>query len=134
MDTYERLFNKTADYSNSFFPIIEFLNDIKNNKDENFNKESAYNDLEMIFDTFMEYHNEVEKYKMLEKEIGCPLEVRCKLCDGTIIYDEDGKAMGVEHIGEHDFCAYLIGGPYMPRLMYLKGYKKSWWLKADRSE
>lgn len=78
--------------------------------------------------------DEVKEYRQLEKEIGCPLEVRCKLCDGTIIYDEDGKAMGVEHIGEHDFCAYLIGGPYMPRLMYLKGYKKSWWLKKDKSE
>ena len=42
--------------------------------------------------------------------------------------------MGVEHIGEHDFYAYLIGKPYMPRLMYIKGYKKSWWLKADKSE
>ena len=77
---------------------------------------------------------ELQKYKQLEEQIGCPLEVRCKLCDGTIIYDENGKPMGVEHIGEHDFYAYLIGKPYMPRLMYIKGYKKSWWLKADKSE
>ena len=74
------------------------------------------------------------KLENLEEKIGCPLEVRCKLCDGTIIYDEDGKSMGIEHIGEHDFYAVPTERPYTPRLMYMKGYKKSWWLKADRSE
>lgn len=75
-----------------------------------------------------------DKYGELEEKIGCPLEVRCKLYNGAIVYDEDGKSMGAEHIGKHDFYANLIGGPYMPRLMYMKGYKKTWWLKKDKSE
>ena len=78
--------------------------------------------------------DEVKEYRKLEEELGCPLEVRCKLCDGTLIYDKDGKSMVMEHIGEHDFYAVPIERPHIPRLMYIKGYKKTWWLKADKSE
>ena len=130
---YERLFYKMKDYSNSEFPIMSFLNDIRDNKDKNFNKKEAYNDLEKTFDTFMEYHDEVQEYKQLENEIGCPLEVRCKLYDGAIIYDENGRKMIVRNLGEHDFLTYQTKGA-SANLMYIKGYKKSWWLKADKSK
>ena len=78
--------------------------------------------------------DDIENLLKVEQEIGCPLEVRCKLCDRTTIYNQDGKSMAIEQIGEHYFYAVPIERPHIPRLMYIKGYKKTWWLKADRSE
>ena len=49
---YNRLFAKMTHYSNTYFPICDFLNDIKNNKEPNFQKLNAYNDLEKIFDLY----------------------------------------------------------------------------------
>ena len=76
---------------------------------------------------------ELYRYKKIEEELGCPLEVRCRLYDGAIIYDKNGRKMIVRDLGEHDFLAYQIKEPFAD-LMYIKGYKKTWWLKADRTE
>ena len=54
--TYLRLFKKFSPYSNYQFPICDFLNDIRDNTIENYNKNIAYDDIETIFDTFMEFY------------------------------------------------------------------------------
>ena len=139
MNTYERLFNKMADYSNSCFPITNFLNDIAINNEKNFNKEDAYNDLEKIFDTFMIYRNKVQEYKALEEEIGCPLKVYVQLkADKKIYVQIEGKIIPMNiqttHRGVLDLYRVNEVGDFSCHIEKFNNYKKTWWLKADRSE
>lgn len=60
-DRYVELFIKFFDYTNSEFPIADFLLDIELNSDPNYNKERAFDDLEKIFDLFQYYHDLAEK-------------------------------------------------------------------------
>lgn len=66
-EIYLRLFKKMTNYSNSEFPITDFLNDIKLNTQKNFNKEAAYEGLEKIFDTFMLFYNDSNKYMPIKE-------------------------------------------------------------------
>lgn len=50
----KKLEEKTFAITNSEFPIGDFLNDIKQNKDPNYNKKTAYEDFEKIVDKFYE--------------------------------------------------------------------------------
>ena len=73
------------------------------------------------------------KLKNLEERIGCPLEVRCKLVDGGYVYDAKGIGLRVEMIFEN----YFIGWHALTDTSiwyYYKDYKKTWWLKPDKSE
>ena len=132
-EIYKRLFNKMVDYSNSEFPITDFLNDVRDNPDKRFDKETAYKGLEKIFDTFMLYHNEAEKYKQLEKQFECPPEVRCNIIDGNFVYNEKGIGIRVEMVFENYFVGW---NPLTDKTGYYdyKDYKKAFWLKEDRSE
>ena len=56
-DRYVELFIKFCDYSNTEFPITDFLLDIELNKDPNYNKEKAFDDLEKIFNLFKYYYD-----------------------------------------------------------------------------
>lgn len=58
--------------SNCMFPLDAFLNDIEQVKNQNYNKESAYNDLKLITDAVYEL-----KDKLKEKEQNYTLE-ECK--------------------------------------------------------
>lgn len=136
-EIYERLYLKMIDYKPDF-RFTDFLDDIVYRTDKNFNKEGAYHDLEKIFDTFMEYHNEVEKYKQLEKKIGCPLEVRLKITSGTTVYTDWGK-MTVDRVSDSIFTVEnkgaLINQFNKNSFIYrYSDHKKTWWLKKDRSE
>ena len=74
--------------------------------------------------------DELFKYRDLEKELGCPLEVRLKVTHNTSIYDVEGNEYIVSHIDKEVFEVYAIF--YMT--FRWEHYKKTWWLKADRSE
>lgn len=50
----DKLQEKVYSVSNSAFPLDAFFNDIRDNKNPNYNKCSAYEDLEKIIDTFIE--------------------------------------------------------------------------------
>lgn len=56
-ERYVELYMKFTDYSNSEFPITDFLLDIELNIDPNYNKERAFDDLEKIFNLFKYYYD-----------------------------------------------------------------------------
>lgn len=70
----------------------------------------------------------------LEEQIGCPLEVREQAFEKGF-YDQEGN---------HQFCEHYV--PYLKSMhtrgimrcnekhFKLKDYKKTWWLKEDKSE
>ena len=77
------------------------------------------------------------KLEDLEEELGCPLEVLFKAL-GNNVYDETGKAWYIEHYYQ-EFRRYEIHsvryyGKLCDMKFKTKDYKKTWWLKADKSE
>ena len=78
------------------------------------------------------------KLEELEEQIGCPLEVRCNLDINNKIFDRFGNEYIAKSIGKKDFIAYdakkLEKNEIYRELFEWKEYKKTWWLKEDRSE
>ena len=81
------------------------------------------------------------KFEDLEEEIGCPLDVVFKVLKNGF-YDENGN-----WYNDYDFNLkydWLLSNPNDKYLIFdvpktyfafkLKDYKKTWWLKKDRSE
>ena len=84
------------------------------------------------------------KYKDLEEKLGCPLDVLGRVILQKYFYDiygnkidtdigyitQDGKTdivMSVEEWEDGKYCGKDCA-------IYLRDYKKTWWLKKDRSE
>lgn len=63
----ENLFNRVADISNSMFPLVDFFNDIEQIKDEDYNKEKAYEDIEKICDIVEQLLEDSKRKEKLEK-------------------------------------------------------------------
>lgn len=73
----------------------------------------------------------------LQEELGCPLNVFFKAFNGIYIIDDwhdlyfakpaliNGKFKIEQHYGVYDVATYYLE---------LKDYKKTWWLKEDKSE
>lgn len=75
---------------------------------------------------------ELLEYKRLEAQIGCPLEVRCKVVNGTEIYDASGNEFVVEFVSHTHFGGIDTS---LQRIAFgWNNYKKFWWLKPDKSE
>jgi len=92
-----------------------------------------------VFDRDVEYANFedglallqiVGQLEDLEEEIGCPLEARLKVNHNTAIYDVSGEEYIVEFVEKDIFTVYAIF--YMSYRW--EDYKKTWWLKKDKSE
>ena len=77
--------------------------------------------------------DELNKYKKLEKQIGCPLEVRCELYSNKTIYTADGDGFLITDLF---YDLFIAEAEYDFRTKEFKysDHKKTWWLKADRSE
>ena len=87
--------------------------------------------------------DELFKYRKLEKDLGCPLDVLEQLFKQDFIYFKylgnvqimkvkviKGLSSG-ENLGWHFTCIYAnLDFIYVS----LKDYKKTWWLREDRSE
>lgn len=73
------------------------------------------------------------KLEELEAQIGCPLEVRCKLYDGALIYDNEENEYVIKVIDYNFFIAYCKKGEVRQSFDF-NDYKKTWWLKEDISE
>lgn len=79
-----------------------------------------------------EQEKEFNEYKQLEEQIGCPLETYVKLHNKAHIYDAKGKSLKVLHIMGDTVVVRKIPGRKI--FLLLNKYKKTWWLKADKSE
>ncbi len=82
-------------------------------------------------DDITDYVGELED---LEEQIGCSLDVREKAFkDG--FYDIDGNHYICEHYVPYLKSMHTRGiMTYTEKHFKLKDYKKTWWLKEDRSE
>lgn len=80
--------------------------------------------------------DELIKYKDLEEEIGCPLEVRCKVVKNTSIFAELGyrKISNEWLVGEISSDGFICWQKYAIRRYFWKDYKKTWWLKENKEE
>lgn len=63
-----KLKKRVYSISNCMFPLDTFFNDIEQNKDPDFNKESAYNDLKLITDVVYELKEKQKDYTLEEVE------------------------------------------------------------------
>ena len=73
-------------------------------------------------------------YNALEEELGCPLEVREQAFNNGF-YAEDGKHYICEHYVPYLKSMHTRGLMYgTSKKFKLCDYKKTWWLKEDKSE
>lgn len=75
-------------------------------------------------------NNSLAKYRKLEDQLGCPLEVREKALQQGYIYNGFTKLLYI-------CCRYDENGCYLTNSCnkyYLKEYKITWWLREDKSE
>lgn len=75
-----------------------------------------------------------EREKIIEEQLGCPLEVREKALDKGF-YDENGNHYTCEHYVPYLKEMHTRGiMSHTEKRFKLRDYKKTWWLKADMSE
>ena len=79
---------------------------------------------------------ELSKYKNLEQELGCPLEVVFKAITKGIYYEDITNRMRYNFVDLHQnldgiFTMYCDD---IEEHFLCKNYKKTWWLRDDKSE
>lgn len=88
---------------------------------------------------FNKIYRKLDKLEDIEEQLGCPLEVVFKaLKDGIIIKD---LPKGYEHrkvilnylVNDNSFI-FRPSAPYGSCKLYLKDYKKSWWLDKTKEQ
>ena len=75
------------------------------------------------------------KYKDLEEQLGCPLEVVFKALQNGVYYEDVANCMKYMVVDlsfnlEGDFVLYFDD----EERLLARNYKKTWWLKIDKSE
>lgn len=82
----KELEEKIYSMSNSFLPLDMFFNDIRDNKAENYDKESAYKDLEIIADFIIDLQNQLNQVNKKLKDVIVP---RFELGQEVFVFDWD---------------------------------------------
>ena len=82
-----------------------------------------------------EFINKLGMLEDLEDELGCPLEVVFKALQNGVYYEDVANQMRYMPVDlsfnlEGDFVLYFDGEEYL----LARNYKKTWWLKEDKSE
>ena len=89
----KELEKKIYSMSNSFLPLDVFYNDIRDNPVENYNKEQAYKDIEIIADFIIDLQSQLDQQKAIWKKLKEWLDKEHKNQEPTdyekMIYDED---------------------------------------------
>lgn len=83
-----------------------------------------------------ELYENLNRYERIEEELGCPLEVVFKALQNGI-YFEESKSIGTSiyyHTLEYEFVIEWYKGKECYGYYLLSDYKKTWWLKKDKSE
>ena len=65
----KELEKKIYSMSNSFLPLDVFYNDIRDNPVENYNKEQAYKDLEIIANFIIDLQSQLDQQKAMWNEL-----------------------------------------------------------------
>ncbi len=75
----------------------------------------------------------IGKYEDLEDDLGCPLDVLIRAIRDGIYHNEEFEhpilILDEDNFKENNFNLMVVG-----TIVYLKDYKKNWWLKKDKSE
>lgn len=111
-------------YLNGREETINMFSDYQETKDDDFCKDA--NEMVEALETIKEVVD-------LQKEIGCSLDVLFRALKDGIYYDEEFEhpilILDKDNFEENSFNLMVVG-----TIVYLKDYKKTWWLKSDRSE
>ena len=102
--------------------------------------DKACNDIDYL----EKVYNKLGKLEDLEEEIGCPLDIRCKVVPDSYIYTF-GTSMENQDIvtrrkvitisKEGIYISYAtVSGKERDMTLSWEAYQKTWWLKQDRSE
>ena len=91
--------------------------------------------------TYVEYGTEEKivdklgKLEDIEEELGCPLEVYVKIVhrDIAIIYESNG-VKNIINYGTINRNRFTAVKPFAVIEYAWKDYKKTWWLREDKSE
>lgn len=79
-------------------------------------------------------NDSLSKYKDLEEKIGCPLDVRERAFEKGF-YDENGNHYTCEHYVPYLKEMHTRGiMTHTQKRFKITDYKKTWWLKRDKSE
>ena len=113
-------------YLNNREETIDMFSDYKENKDDDFCKD-VYEMVEAL--------ETIKEVVDLQEELGCPLDVYVKLVTKqvTTIYDELGEMCMVRNVDSAN-CIYVSKKFKGDFYLKVKHYKKTWWLKEDKSE
>lgn len=65
----EELEKKIYSMSNSFLPLDVFYNDIRDNPVENYDKEQAYKDIEIIADFIIDLQSQLDQQKAMWQDL-----------------------------------------------------------------
>lgn len=65
----QELQDKIYSMSNSFLPLDVFFNDIRDNTADNYNKEQAYKDIEIIADFIIDLQSQLDQQKAMWKKL-----------------------------------------------------------------
>ena len=105
-------------------------------KNKQFNDYSVAENLRHldVRDYLYSINQKMGKYEDLEEQIGCPLEVRCKITNGLSIYDKEGNRWIISQIEETYIDVYNSKDSYYTMIFPYSDYKVTWWLKVDRSD
>lgn len=83
---------------------------------------------------FYDLYNKLGKLEDLEEELGCPLEVLVKaLIEGVYYEDTDNYMIYLPVFLDFNLDDnYILY--YVDEKLLTKDYKKTWWLRKDKSE
>ena len=79
-------------------------------------------------------YNKLGKLEDIEEELGCPIEVYVKLHKIAKIYDEQGNPLKIRQVIDENIVISTKKEINGYKLIPLNCYKKTWWIKEDRSE
>ena len=82
-----------------------------------------------------EFINKLGRLEDLEEELGCPLDVVFKALQNGVYYEDVANCMrhmdaDLHYNFEGDFVLYFDD----EERLLARNYKKTWWLKEDKSE
>ncbi|MBR3208803.1 MAG: hypothetical protein IKF82_00900 [Bacilli bacterium] len=82
-----------------------------------------------------EFINKLGELEDLEEQLGCPLEIVFKALTNGVYYEDVANRMNYMSVDLHlnlegEYVLYFTDEEYL----LTKNYKKTWWLKKDKSE